>query len=312
MIRQALIFCLVAAAVQTFKLDAPEQVAVCTLGSTLSVDGRLDTALDTCGFYEMKEYNGNKPEYNGKAPDKKAGKGGKGKNAGKGKGGKNNGGKGNGGKGNGGKGNGGKGKGGKGNGGKGKGGKGKGGKGKGNGGKKCSSFNEMMKSLGEKAEMDKCILESLGWMDANGVQNATLESVDIATLMPEIASGVQDKEECMTEKVEKFEEYLRECGQPTFTEAQIQQLVALYAMDAAGACLLNGFFEACSDLVDNVVDFVFQNDWTQVQPTELATTIIEGLSNLTGVTEQVMSGLLASFTTFLAALTASAGLPISG
>merc|ERR1711973_812235 len=117
------------------------------------------------------------------------------------------------------------------------------------------------------AEMDKCILESLGWMDANGVQNATLESVDIATLMPEIASGVQDKEECMTEKVEKFEEYLRECGQPTFTEAQ---------------------------------------------PTELATTIIEGLSNLTGVTEQVMSGLLASFTTFLAALTASAGVSITG
>merc|ERR1712142_706477 len=203
MMRHVLILVLVTAAVQTFKLDAPEQVAVCTLGSTLSIPTRLDTALYECGFYDMKESYGNKPEKFGRA-----GKGGKGKNAGKGKGGKNNGGKG---------------KGGKGNGGKGKGGKGKGGKGKGNGGKKCSSFNEMMKSLQEKAEMDKCILESLGWMDTNGVLNATLESVDIATLMPEIASGVQDKEECMTEKVEKFEEYLRECGQPTFTEAQIQQ-----------------------------------------------------------------------------------------
>merc|ERR1712142_237350 len=186
MMRHVLILGLVTAAVQTFKLDAPEQVAVCTLGSTLSIPTRLDTALYECGFYDMKESYGNKPEKFGRA-----GKGGKGKNAGKGKGGKNNGGKGNGGKGNGGKGNG----------------------GKGNGGKKCSSFNELMKSLGEKAEMDKCILESLGWMDTNGVLNATLESVDIATLMPEIASGVQDKEECMTEKVEKFEEHLRECGQ---------------------------------------------------------------------------------------------------
>merc|ERR1712200_217498 len=189
-------------------------------------------------------------------------------------GGKGKGGKHGGGKGNGGKGNGGKGNGGKGKGGKGNGGKGKGGKGKGGKGKGNG---------GKKCSSFNKMMKSL-----------------------------EDKVECITEKVEKFEEYLRECGQPTFTEAQIQQLVALYAMDAAGGCLLNGFFEACSDLVDNVVDFVFENDWTQVQPTELSTTIIEGLSNLTGVTEQVMGGLLASFTTFLAALTASAGLPITG
>merc|ERR1711942_432689 len=131
MMRHVLILGLVTAAVQTFKLDPPEQVAVCTLGSTLSIPTRLDTALYGCGFYDMKESYGNKPEKFGRA-----GKGGKGKNAGKGNSGK-------------------------GNGGKGKGGKGKGGKGKGNGGKKCTSYKKMLKDLQRKAEMDKCILESL-------------------------------------------------------------------------------------------------------------------------------------------------------
>merc|ERR1712183_195473 len=74
MMRHVLILGLVTAAVQTFKLDAPEQVAVCTLGSTLSIPTRLDTALYECGFYDMKESYGNKPEKFGRA-----GKGGKGK-----------------------------------------------------------------------------------------------------------------------------------------------------------------------------------------------------------------------------------------
>merc|ERR1712183_59155 len=265
-----LILGLVTAAVQTFKLDAPEQVAVCTLGSTLSIPTRLDTALYECGFYDMKESYGNKPEQFGRA-----GKGGKGKNAGKG------------------------------NGGKGKGGKGKGGKGKGNGGKKCTSYKKMLKDLQRKAEMDKCILESLDWIDSLGTPNATIQEIDIATLMPVIQAGVQGNEECIKEKVEEFEEKLRECGKPEFTESQIQTLVELYKIDAAGSCLLGGFFEACTDLVDNVVDFVFGTDWTQVETSELSNTIVEGLSTLTGVTEEVMTVLLASFTTFLATLTGS-------
>merc|ERR1711931_4150 len=280
MMRHVLILGLVTAAVQTFKLDAPEQVAVCTLGSTLSIPTRLDTALYECGFYDMKESYGNKPEKFGRA-----GKGGKGKNAGKG--------------------NSGKGNGGKGNGGKGKGGKGKGGKGKGNGGKKCTSYKKILKDLQRKAEMDKCILESLDWIDSLGTPNATIQEIDIATLMPVIQAGVQGNEECIKEKVEEFEEKLRECGKPEFTESQIQTLVELYKIDAAGSCLLGGFFEACTDLVDNVVDFVFGTDWTQVEASELSNTIVEGLSTLTGVTEEVMTVLLASFTTFLATLTGS-------
>merc|ERR1712142_968776 len=265
MMRHVLILVLVTAAVQTFKLDAPEQVAVCTLGSTLSIPTRLDTALYECGFYDMKESYGNKPEKFGRA-----GKGGKGKNAGKGKGGK-----------------------------------GKGGKGKGNGGKKCTSYKKMLKDLQRKAEMDKCILESLDWIDSLGTPNATIQEIDIATLMPVIQAGVQGNEECIKEKVEEFEEKLRECGKPEFTESQIQTLVELYKIDAAGSCLLGGFFEACTDLVDNVVDFVFGTDWTQVEASELSNTIVEGLSTLTGVTEEVMTVLLASFTTFLATLTGS-------
>merc|ERR1712168_979184 len=265
MMRHVLILCLVTAAVQTFKLDAPEQVAVCTLGSTLSIPTRLDTALYECGFYDMKESYGNKPEKFGRA-----GKGGKGKNAGKGNRGK-----------------------------------GKGGKGKGNGGKKCTSYKKMLKDLQRKAEMDKCILESLDWIDSLGTPNATIQEIDIATLMPVIQAGVQGNEECIKEKVEEFEEKLRECGKPEFTESQIQTLVELYKIDAAGSCLLGGFFEACTDLVDNVVDFVFGTDWTQVETSELSNTIVEGLSTLTGVTEEVMTVLLASFTTFLATLTGS-------
>merc|ERR1712119_26165 len=223
----------------------------------------------------MKESYGNKPEKFGRA-----GKGGKGKNAGKGNSGK-------------------------GNGGKGKGGKGKGGKGKGNGGKKCTSYKKMLKDLQRKAEMDKCILESLDWIDSLVTPNATIQEIDIATLMPVIQAGVQGNEECIKEKVEEFEEKLRECGKPEFTESQIQTLVELYKIDAAGSCLLGGFFEACTDLVDNVVDFVFGTDWTQVETSELSNTIVEGLSTLTGVTEEVMTVLLASFTTFLATLTGS-------
>merc|ERR1712142_937982 len=268
MMRHVLILGLVTAAVQTFKLDAPEQVAVCTLGSTLSIPTRLDTALYECGFYDMKESYGNKPEKFGRA-----GKGGKGKNAGKGNSGKGNGGKGNG--------------------------------GKGNGGKKCTSYKKMLKDLQRKAEMDKCILESLDWIDSLGTPNATIQEIDIATLMPVIQAGVQGNEECIKEKVEEFEEKLRECGKPEFTESQIQTLVELYKIDAAGSCLLGGFFEACTDLVDNVVDFVFGTDWTQVETSELSNTIVEGLSTLTGVTEEVMTVLLASFTTFLATLTGS-------
>merc|ERR1712168_870845 len=247
MMRHVLILCLVTAAVQTFKLDAPEQVAVCTLGSTLSIPTRLDTALYECGFYDMKESYGNKPEKFGRA-----GKGGKG-----------------------------------------------------NGGKKCTSYKKMLKGLQRKAEMDKCILESLDWIDSLGTPNATIQEIDIATLMPVIQAGVQGNEECIKEKVEEFEEKLRECGKPEFTESQIQTLVELYKIDAAGSCLLGGFFEACTDLVDNVVDFVFGTDWTQVEASELSNTIVEGLSTLTGVTEEVMTVLLASFTTFLATLTGS-------
>merc|ERR1711931_223874 len=278
MMRHVLILGLVTAAVQTFKLDAPEQVAVCTLWSTLSIPTRLDTDLYECGFYDMKESYGNKPEKFGRA-----GKGGKGKNADKGNSGKGNGGKGNGGKGNGGKGN----------------------EGKGNGGKKCTSYKKMLKDLQRKAEMDKCILESLDWIDSLGTPNATIQETDIATLMPVIQAGVQGNEECIKEKVEEFEEKLRECGKPEFTESQIQTLVELYKIDAAGSCLLGGFFGACTDLVDNVVDFVFGTDWTQVETSELSNTIVEGLSTLTGVTEEVMTVLLASFTTFLATLTGS-------
>merc|ERR1712183_950317 len=175
MMRHVLILGLVTAAVQTFKLDAPEQVAVCTLGSTLSIPTRLDTALYECGFYDMKESYGNKPEQFGRA-----GKGGKGKNAGKGNSGKGNG-------------------------------------GKGNGGKKCTSYKKMLKDLQRKAEMDKCILESLDWIDSLGTPNATIQEIDIATLMPVIQAGVQGNEECIKEKVEEFEEKLRECGKPEFT-----------------------------------------------------------------------------------------------
>jgi len=55
MMRHILIFCLVATTVQGLKLNYGEEVAVCTLGSTLSTDARLHKALDKCGFYTMKE-----------------------------------------------------------------------------------------------------------------------------------------------------------------------------------------------------------------------------------------------------------------
>jgi len=322
MMRQVLIFWLVATTVQGLKLNYGEEVAVCTLGSTLSTDARLHKALDKCGFYTMKESDYMEEEdeednsrkkrstvvdedgmekeeyemedYDDELEDtdeeygmdemQRAGDGRKGK---------------------GGKGKGGKGKGGKGQGGKGKGGKGKGGKGKGNNGKKCKKYSHMLKGLEEKSEMDMCILESLGWLDQYGNMNTTIEESDIASLMPQIGGGLLENGVCIKESVDKFEEYLRACGKPKFTEEQIKKLLSLYAVESAGNCLLGGFFKACSEMVNNAVDFVFGNDWTEVEASQLSTAVIEGLSEITGLTQEVMGGLWSSLPTFLATLTST-------
>jgi len=331
MMRQVLVLVLVATVVQGLKLNYGEEVAVCTLGSTLSTDARLHKALDKCGFYTMKESdymeeedeedmeeegrrgphrkkrstvvddNGmEKEEYEMEDYDdeleetdeeygmdemqRAGGKRGK-ITRGKGKGGK--------------------GKGGKGKGGKGKGGKGKGGKGKGNNGKKCKKYSHMLKGLEEKSDMDMCILESLGWLDQYGNMNTTIEESDIASLMPQIGGELLENGVCIKESVDKFEEYLRACGKPKFTEGQIKKLLSLYAVESAGNCLLGGFFKACSEMVNNAVEFVFGNDWTEVEASQLSTAVIEGLSEITGLTQEVMAGLWSSLPTFLATLTST-------
>merc|ERR1719285_141245 len=306
--RQVLIFCLVATAVQGLKLNYGEEVAVCTLGSTLSTDARLHKALDKCGFYTMKESDYMEEE-DEEDMEEEGRRGGRKKRstivdedgmekeeyemdemqrAGHGP-----------------KGRGRKGKGGKGKGGKGKGGKGKGGKGKGNNGKKCKKYSHMLKGLEEKSEMDMCILESLGWLDQYGNMNTTIEESDIASLMPQIGGGLLENGVCIKESVDKFEEYLRACGKPKFTEGQIKKLLSLYAVESAGNCLLGGFFKACSEMVNNAVEFVFGNDWTEVEASQLSTAVIEGLSEITGLTQEVMAGLWSSLPTFLATLTSS-------
>jgi len=318
--RQVLILCLVATAVQGLKLNYGEEVAVCTLGSTLSTDARLHKALDKCGFYTMKESDYmeeedeedmeeegrrgphrkkrstvvdedgmEKEEYEMEDYDdeleetdeeyemdemQRAGHGPKGRGR-------------------------------KGKGGKGKGGKGKGGKGKGNNGKKCKKYSHMLKGLEEKSEMDMCILESLGWLDQYGNMNTTIEESDISSLMPQIGGGLLENGVCIKESVDKFEEYLRACGKPKFTEAQIKKLLSLYAVESAGNCLLGGFFKACSEMVNNAVEFVFGNDWTEVEASQLSTAVIEGLSEITGLTQEVMGGLWSSLPTFLATLTST-------
>merc|ERR1719285_605882 len=289
--RQVLIFCLVATVVQGLKLNYGEEVAVCTLGSTLSTDARLHKALDKCGFYTMKESDymeeedeednsrkkrstvvdedGMEKEEYGMDEMQRAGHGPKGRGR------------------------------------KGKGGKGKGGKGKGNNGKKCKKYSHMLKGLEEKSEMDMCILESLGWLDQYGNMNTTIEESDIASLMPQIGGGLLENGVCIKESVDKFEEYLRACGKPKFTEAQIKKLLSLYAVESAGNCLLGGFFKACSEMVNNAVEFVFGNDWTEVEASQLSTAVIEGLSEITGLTQEVMAGLWSSLPTFLATLTSN-------
>merc|ERR1719285_538336 len=306
--RQVLVLVLVATAVQGLKLNYGEEVAVCTLGSTLSTDARLHKALDKCGFYTMKESDYMEEE-DEEDMEEEGRRGGRKKRstivdedgmekeeyemdemqrAGHGP-----------------KGRGRKGKGGKGKGGKGKGGKGKGGKGKGNNGKKCKKYSHMLKGLEEKSEMDMCILESLGWLDQYGNMNTTIEESDIASLMPQIGGGLLENGVCIKESVDKFEEYLRACGKPKFTEGQIKKLLSLYAVESAGNCLPGGFFKACSEMVNNAVEFVFGNDWTEVEASQLSTAVIEGLSEITGLTQEVMGGLWSSLPTFLATLTST-------
>jgi len=40
-------------------------------------------------------------------------------------------------------------------------------------------------------------------------------------------------------------------------------------VESAGNCLLGGFFKACSEMVNNAVELVFGNDWTEVEASQL-------------------------------------------
>merc|ERR1719222_1749522 len=122
------------------------------------------------------------------------------------------------------------------------------GKGKGkvkgkNNNNQCPSFDDLLQMAEEEYATETCILQTIGWIDADGnVQQDTI-----------------DADECVDKMVINMEEELGDCAD-NFSDEEQTTPEDLAVKIASFECFMEDFQSACNDYIENdVVNYVLNN-----------------------------------------------------
>eukprot|EP00088_Acartia_fossae_P011966 TRINITY_DN16105_c0_g1_i1.p1 TRINITY_DN16105_c0_g1~~TRINITY_DN16105_c0_g1_i1.p1 ORF type:complete len:222 (+),score=99.49 TRINITY_DN16105_c0_g1_i1:9-674(+) len=115
-------------------------------------------------------------------------------------------------------------------------------------GKECPSFDDIMVWVEEEFSDDGCVLQQIGWMDADGNELKDAVMADLATLNPGVQAGLSEEAmaECAADMLADMEDKHGHCAD-SYSEEELVVLEEMGVRIAEYKCFMEMFQDACSD-----------------------------------------------------------------
>merc|ERR1719154_581738 len=121
---------------------------------------------------------------------------------------------------------------------------------KGKGKKKCPSVADIKEKVGSEMEDDLCVLNQMGWIDAEGQADDAVMTADLMTLPTDVSAKLSEAkvEQCAEKMVEKMSKKHRRCAK-MYNEADMAELSEMGMKVASLKCFQKQFAKSCQAFV---------------------------------------------------------------
>merc|ERR1740128_1130000 len=144
---------------------------------------------------------------------------------------------------------------------------------KGRGKKRCPSVADIKEKIGSEMEEDLCLLNQMGWIDAEGQAVDDVMTADLMTLPKDVSDKLSEDnvQQCAEKMVEKMSKKHRRCSK-MYNEVDMAELSKMSMKVAGYKCFQKQFANSCQEFVKEEIYNFYKEKMSQEQAVGETTT----------------------------------------